>query len=111
MPDAKAVQVQRALRARSKAASSAPCAQKTVSNLDFVEKCASWTIFLKPANVWDADANRKELVEMQKLMEEKEEKQKMCEKQEKIMETEQWQAFPSESQVKFGADTVNLSYF
>ena len=102
MPDAKAVQVQRALRARSKAASSAPCAQKTVSNLDFVEKCASWTIFLKPANVWDADANRKELVE---------EKQKMCEKQEKIMETEQWQAFPSESQVKFGADTVNLSCF
>ena len=48
---------------------------------------------------------------MQKLMEEKEEKQKMCEKQEKIMETEQWQAFPSESQVKFGADTVNLSYY
>ena len=84
-PDAKAVQAQRALRARSKAASSAPCAQKTVSNLDFVGKCASWKIFLKPGNVWDADANRKELVE---------EKQKMCEKQEKIMETEQWQAFP-----------------
>ena len=105
------MQAQCALRARSKAANFAPCAQKTVSNLDFVGKCASWKIFLKPGNVWDADANRKELVEMQKLMVEKEEKQKMCEKQEKIMETEQWQAFPSESQVKFGADTVNLSYY